>query len=122
MGVDSCVRHPGVDAFQALNAPMLIDSYPLQQAVLASDIPGEMLAELDAVGVTGIAVLAESMHKPFAVEGPLLAPSDYEGITFASRRSSTYEAAILALGPTPRWRSPADAPPGWRVTRSRDSR
>ncbi len=53
----------GVNAFRALNAPMLIDSYPLQQAVIASDIPGEMLAELDAVGVTGIAVLADGLRE-----------------------------------------------------------
>lgn len=32
----------GVESFQALTAPMLIDSYPLEQ-VLASDIPGRML-------------------------------------------------------------------------------
>ena len=49
-------------------------------------------------GVTGIAVLAEGMYKAFAVEGPLLAPADYEGITFTSRPSSTIAEAISALG------------------------
>jgi TRAP-type C4-dicarboxylate transport system substrate-binding protein len=91
-----------IDAFRSLNAPMLIDSYALQEAVIGSDIPAEMLAELDAVGVTGIAVLADGIYKPFAVEGPLLSPADYDGITFTHRRSTTLEEAILALGENPR--------------------
>ena len=33
----------GIDSFQALQAPFLIDSYPLQQKVLDSGIPGRML-------------------------------------------------------------------------------
>ena len=41
----------GVTSFQALQAPMLIDSYALEQAVVASDIPGQMLQGLDKVGV-----------------------------------------------------------------------
>ena len=31
----------GVASFQALQAPMLIDSYALEQAVVASDLPGQ---------------------------------------------------------------------------------
>jgi TRAP-type C4-dicarboxylate transport system substrate-binding protein len=88
----------GVNAFRALNAPMLIDSYPLQQAVIASDIPREMLAGLDAVGVTGLAVLADGLHKPIAVDHPLLSPADYDGINFTTRRSTTMADAVLALG------------------------
>ena len=41
----------GVTSFQALQAPMLIDSYALEQAVAASDMPGQMLQGLDKVGV-----------------------------------------------------------------------
>src|SRR5262245_42115713 len=88
----------GVDAFRALNAPMLIDSYPLQQAVIASDIPGEMLATLDALGVTGLAVLADGLEKPIAVDHPLLSPADYQGINFTTRRSTVHTDAVLALG------------------------
>jgi TRAP-type C4-dicarboxylate transport system substrate-binding protein len=90
----------GIDAFRALSAPMLIDSYPLQQAVIGSDIPGEMLASLDGVGVTGIAVLAEGLHKPIAVDHPLLSPADFEGIMFTTRPSTVYADAVLALGAT----------------------
>ena len=49
-------------------------------------------------GVTGIAVLADGLHKPVAVDHPLLSPADYDGITFTSRRSTTHADAIVALG------------------------
>jgi hypothetical protein len=37
----------GVQAFAALTAPMLVDSFPLEAAVLASDLPSRMLPALD---------------------------------------------------------------------------
>jgi TRAP-type C4-dicarboxylate transport system substrate-binding protein len=88
----------GVSSLRALSAPMLIDSYPLQKAVIASEIPGDMLAGLDAAGVAGIAVLADGLRKPIAVERPLLSPADFDGITFQAYRSTTYADAIHALG------------------------
>lgn len=77
---------------------MLIDSYPLQKAVIASKIPSDMLAGLDKAGVTGIAVLADGLRKPIAVERPLRSPADFDGITFQAYRSTTYADAIHALG------------------------
>jgi TRAP-type C4-dicarboxylate transport system substrate-binding protein len=91
----------GVNSFRALSAPMLIDSYPLQQAVIESDIPAEMMAGLDKAGVTGIAVLGDRLRKPIAVDHPLLSPADYRGITFQSFRSTTQADAIRALDAKP---------------------
>ena len=97
----ACSTPIGDTDFQALTAPMLIDSYPLQQAVLDSDIPAQMLAGLDELGVHGIAVLADGLRKPIAAARPLLRPADYEGITFQAFRSLEHAAAIRALGATP---------------------
>jgi TRAP-type C4-dicarboxylate transport system substrate-binding protein len=88
----------GVTSFRALSAPMLIDSYPLLKAVIASEIAGDMLAGLDRAGVSGIAVLAGGLRKPIAVERPLLSPADFDGITFQAYRSTTYADVIHALG------------------------
>ena len=41
----------GVESFRALHAPMLIDSYPLQRAVLRSDLPRSMLPSIDKLGL-----------------------------------------------------------------------
>lgn len=46
----------GVTDFEALIAPMLIDSYALERIVFDSDIPSRMLPSLNELGVTGLAV------------------------------------------------------------------
>jgi TRAP-type C4-dicarboxylate transport system substrate-binding protein len=91
----------GVTSFQALQAPLLIDSYPLEQAVIASGIPGQMLQGLDKVGVHGLGVVADGLRKPVAVEAPLLEAADWRGITFGAVKSHGQTEAIRALGATP---------------------
>ena len=92
----------GVTSFQALQAPMLIDSYSLEQAVIASSIPDQMLQGLDKVGVHGLGVLADGLRKPVAVKHPLLAAADWRGITFGTVKSEGQAQAIQALGANPK--------------------
>jgi TRAP-type C4-dicarboxylate transport system substrate-binding protein len=91
----------GVPSFQALQAPMLIDSYALEQAVVASDLPGQMLQGLDKVGVRGLGVLPDSLRKPIAVKHPVLGLEDWRGITFGTLKSAGQAQAIRSLGATP---------------------
>ena len=91
----------GVSSFQALQAPMLIDNYALEQAVVASDMPGQMLQGLDKVGVRGLGVLADGLRKPVAVRHPLLGVGDWRGITFGTLKSQGQAQAIRSLGATP---------------------
>ena len=91
----------GVTSFQALQAPMLIDSYALEQAVAASDMPGQMLQGLDKVGVRGLGVLPDSLRKPIAVKHPVLGLGDWRGITFGTLKSAGQAQAIRSLGATP---------------------
>jgi TRAP-type C4-dicarboxylate transport system substrate-binding protein len=90
-----------VKSFQALTAPMLIDSYPLEQAVIQSELPDQMLKGLDKLGVTGLAVLADGLRKPIGLDGPLLAPADWRGLVFLAFRSEGETAAVRALGAQP---------------------
>src|SRR6266542_1583749 len=101
----------GVTSFQALQAPMLLDSYALEQAVVASDMPGQMLQSLDKVGVRGLGVLADGLRKPIAVKHPGLGVGDWRGITFGTLKSQG-QARRSDRSARPRWRS-SDA----RVTR-----
>jgi extracellular solute-binding protein (family 7) len=80
---------------------MLIDSYPLERAVLTSEVPGQMLAGLNKAGVVGLAVLGNGLRRPIAVKAPLLGPADWRGITFDSSRSQAQAEAIQALGAHP---------------------
>jgi TRAP-type transport system periplasmic protein len=91
----------GVPGFGALSAPMLIDSYPLENAVLNSTLPARMLAGLSEVHVTGLAVLGDVLRHPVAVHRPLLAPADWHGLSVGTYRSGVQEQAIRALSATP---------------------
>jgi TRAP-type transport system periplasmic protein len=91
----------GVPGFRALSAPMLIDSYPLESAVLNSTIPDPMLAGLGSVHVTGLGVLGDVLRRPFSAGRPLLAPADWRGISFGTYRSGIQQQAIRALGAAP---------------------
>jgi TRAP-type transport system periplasmic protein len=91
----------GVPAFGALSAPMLIDSYPLENAVIKSPVPARMLAGLSRLHVTGLAVLGDVLRHPYAVHWPLLTPADWRGLSVGTYRSGVQEQAIHALGATP---------------------
>jgi len=91
----------GVRSFQALSAPMLVDSYALQDAMIQSGITEQMMEGLDDVGVVGLGVLADGLRKPIGVAGPILGPADWRGITFGTLRSNAQAEAIRALGATP---------------------
>lgn len=91
----------GVPGFRALSAPMLIDSYPLEKAVLRTAIPGRMLAGLGSVHVTGLGVLGDVLRRPVSARRPLLAPADWRGVSFGTYLSGIQEQAIRALGAAP---------------------
>ncbi|MCI0687372.1 MAG: TRAP transporter substrate-binding protein DctP, partial [Sporichthyaceae bacterium] len=91
----------GVNSFQALTAPLLVDGYALQQAIIDSEIPDQMVNGLGQVGVMGLAVLAGGLRRPIAVRGPLLGPPDWQGLTVQTFRSNVQADTIRALGATP---------------------
>jgi TRAP-type C4-dicarboxylate transport system substrate-binding protein len=90
----------GVTAFDALIAPMLIDTYPLERAVLDTDIPAKMLTTLDELGVKGLAVIGGALRFPSGVDAPFLGPQTYSGRTFHVFNSAIGTATIDALGAT----------------------
>ena len=87
----------GVDDFDALVAPLLIDSYDLEEQVVRDPLAGEMLAGLDAVGVTGVGILPGPLRKPLGVR-PLLRPDDWAGASIALTRSAVARRTLGALG------------------------
>ncbi len=91
----------GFNNFQALLAPMLIDSYALENSVIESGMTEQMMQGIDDLGVTGLTVLAGALRKPVAVEKPLLGPDDWRGITFGIFASDAQAEAVRALAATP---------------------
>jgi len=90
-----------VSTFAGLTAPMLIDSYALEEAVIKSDIPAQMLGGLDPLGVTGLAVLGDGLRRPIGIDKPIVTPADWRGIGFGTYPSVNQSATIRALGATP---------------------
>ena len=99
----------GVPTFDALHAPLLIDSYALEQRVLQSPMVGDMLDGLEPLGVIGIGILPGPLKKPLGVS-PLVRPEDYRGKTIAISRSQVARQTLRALGA-----SAKDLPSGGKI-------
>lgn len=93
----------GVNTFLALGAPLLIDSYGLQDRVLRSPMIGQMLQGLRPLGLAGIGVLAGPLREPLGITRPLLRPGDYAGLRIGVQQSLVADATMRALGATPVW-------------------
>ncbi len=91
----------GVLSFQALTAPMLIDSYALQDAVIEAGITDEMMQEVDDLGVVGLGVLPDGLRKPIGVAGHIMGPADWREVDFGTLMSNGQGDAIRALGARP---------------------
>lgn len=91
----------GVNSFDALIAPLGIDSMALQRKVLASEIPKHMLAGLEHVGLDGIGLLPGPMRIPGGITRPLVTRADYAGARIGFGRSAVAERSLRALGAIP---------------------
>jgi TRAP-type C4-dicarboxylate transport system substrate-binding protein len=92
-----------VGSLRALGAPLLIDSYALQDKVLRSPLIEQMLRGLQPLGLVGLGVLPGSLERPFGIARPLLRPVDYRRLRMGVQQSRVASATIRALGATPVW-------------------
>jgi TRAP-type C4-dicarboxylate transport system substrate-binding protein len=90
----------GVKSFQGLLAPFLIDSYALEEKVLASHLPAQVLSGVKPLGVRGVALLPGPLQHVLSVGTPTLAPSDYRSQAIGIHRSELAASTFRALGTT----------------------
>jgi TRAP-type transport system periplasmic protein len=90
----------GVSSFNALHAPLLVDSYALQGEVLESGIPGEMLKALELLRLVGLGILPSPLRKLLGVERPLTQPADFRGQRLGITESRVARNTLRALGAT----------------------
>jgi TRAP-type C4-dicarboxylate transport system substrate-binding protein len=93
----------GVSSFRALGAPLLIDSYALQDRVLRSSMIPEMLRALRPLGLVGLGVLPGQLPRPLGVTHPLLSRADYAGRRIGVQQSLVAGTTMRVLGATPVW-------------------
>jgi TRAP-type C4-dicarboxylate transport system substrate-binding protein len=91
----------GVRSFDALIAPMEVDSMSLQQQVLGSDIATQMVAGVDDLGLKGIGILPGPMRLPAGITRPLRTPKDFSGARIAFSASTVAERSLRTLGAVP---------------------
>ena len=90
----------GVDSLRALNTPFLITSEAALQAVLDSELRGDLLAGLPEAGVTGLDLFPDQLRHPFGFDRALLSADDYTGQSIRAPTSDTVRAVFAALGAT----------------------
>ena len=90
----------GVSSFNALHAPLLVDSYALQGEVLESGIPGEMLKALEPLRLVGLGILPGPLRKLLGAERPLTQPADFRGQRIGITESRVARETLRALGAT----------------------
>jgi len=88
----------GVQSFRALVAPMLVDSYALEQQVLTSDLPAQMIKEVGKQDLVGLAVLPGLLRKPLGVSRVLRSPQDFAGARIGIRPGEVSRQTFAALG------------------------
>jgi TRAP-type C4-dicarboxylate transport system substrate-binding protein len=103
------LHRQGLTAADGLVAPMVLDSYPLQAAVLRSPAARRALAELSGRRSTGVALLPGPLQRIMTDGKPLLAASDLRGETLSFRPGAIGSATLRALGARPRRRPPTSA-------------
>jgi TRAP-type C4-dicarboxylate transport system substrate-binding protein len=91
----------GVHTFDALDAPMLIDNYGSEAAVIRSQVAKQMLAGVRRAGLDGLALLAGPLDRLIGASTPLRGAGDIRGRVFALRLSSVARMAVRALGGNP---------------------
>jgi TRAP-type transport system periplasmic protein len=88
-----------ITAFQALQAPFLIQSYTLEGEVLKSDIATQMIADANdqAGDIVTLAIYEGGFRKPFGTK-KFLDPADFKGTTIRAPQSEVLAAGLAALG------------------------
>jgi TRAP-type C4-dicarboxylate transport system substrate-binding protein len=88
----------GVDDFQALLAPFLVDSLWLERRALESSLAAHALESVADKGVVGIALLPGRLRRPLGITRMLLGPHDYRDAEIGIRLGGVAEATFRVLG------------------------
>lgn len=89
--------------FQPLTAPLLIDSYGLEQRVMQQrGLITPMVASLRSLGVVGVGVLPGVMRRVLGITRPIRRPADLHGQVVGIPRSELEAQTVRTLGGIPR--------------------
>ena len=90
----------GVKEFEAFDLPFICDDYTELHKVTQGQIGKNLLAKLDAKGITGLAFW-DNGFKSFSANKPVRKPEDFKGLKMRIQSSKVLEAEMRALGALP---------------------
>jgi tripartite ATP-independent transporter DctP family solute receptor len=88
----------GVNSFQALQAPFLVNRLDLEKEVIGGDIGRDMLKGVEKLGLVGLAIHEGGLRKPLGAKKALKNPSDFRGTKIRAPESRVLAAGLAALG------------------------
>ncbi len=93
----------GINAFQALQAPFLINNYALEGSIINGEIGTKMAAEAStaAKDITVLAIHEGGLRKPLGAKKQLTTPADFAGLKIRAPQSKVLAAGLQALGAEP---------------------
>ena len=110
----------GDPAFNPLHAPMLIDSYELEEKVLSDGLVDPMLESLGDLELQGIGVLPGPLRRPLG-KHPLRGPDDWAGARISESGGDQIERALRSLGAKVLYDNPSVQRGHRHVRRDRDA-
>jgi TRAP-type transport system periplasmic protein len=90
----------GVKSFEPLHAPFLVDSLEVEDQILEGDADERMLADLERIGLAGVAVLPGPLQY-LQLDREVDGPAGIAGLRIAYYDSPLHKAALSALGADP---------------------
>jgi TRAP-type transport system periplasmic protein len=100
----------GDRAFNPLHAPLLIDSYELEESVVSDPLVEPMLESLGDLDLQGIGVLPGPLRRPLA-RRPLRGPGDWTGARISYSGGAQIAASLGSLGAKATYDDPAVTEP-----------
>ena len=91
----------GVASLRALHAPFLVTSEQAMADIATGELAAEMLAGLETVGITGLALVPEGLRKVVLFKEAKLSAATFAGKSVRAPRSETTYALFEALGAKP---------------------
>jgi TRAP-type C4-dicarboxylate transport system substrate-binding protein len=90
----------GATSLAILQTPFLVTSNEQADAVSADPVADDLMAGLDDIGLTGIALVPGGLRHPFGYSRALYGPDDYRGTVINTIYGSGAEPTLAALGAT----------------------
>ena len=90
----------GAKRLSAVKTPFLVTEQSTMDAIATSELADEMLGELDGLGLTGLALLPETLRHPIGFDAPFLDVADLRGATVRSLDRAAWDL-IEAFGGSP---------------------